>query len=42
VFDSEVFGGLPRVYDAVERLLSGQSMGKVVVSLDPSDLPPIP
>jgi NADPH-dependent curcumin reductase CurA len=36
VFDEEDFGGLPRVYDAVERLLSGRSMGKVVVSLDPT------
>jgi NADPH-dependent curcumin reductase CurA len=32
-FDSVDFAGLPRVYDAVERLLSGQSMGKVVVDL---------
>ncbi len=32
-FDSVDFAGLPQVYDAVERLLSGQSMGKVVVDL---------
>jgi NADPH-dependent curcumin reductase CurA len=30
-FDDVQFDGLPGVYDAVERLLSGQSMGKVVV-----------
>jgi NADPH-dependent curcumin reductase CurA len=39
VFDDQAFVGLPHVYDAVERLLSGQSMGKVVVNLDPSDSP---
>ncbi len=32
-FDEVAFQGLPRVYDAVERLLSGQSMGKVIVNL---------
>ncbi len=32
-FDAPIFHGLPAVYDAVERLLSGQSMGKVVVDL---------
>ena len=32
-FDDVPFQGLPAVYDAVERLLSGQSMGKVVVDL---------
>ncbi len=32
-FDDVHFGGLTGVYDAVERLLSGQSMGKVVVDL---------
>jgi NADPH-dependent curcumin reductase CurA len=32
-FDEEKFVGLPRVYDAVDRLISGQSMGKVVVDL---------
>jgi NADPH-dependent curcumin reductase CurA len=32
-FDSCEFRGLPSVFDAVERLLSGQSMGKVVVDL---------
>jgi NADPH-dependent curcumin reductase CurA len=32
-FDSVRFAGLSQVYDAVERLLSGQSMGKVVVDL---------
>jgi NADPH-dependent curcumin reductase CurA len=35
VFDEQNFLGLPRVYDAVEHLLSGQSMGKVIVNLDP-------
>ncbi|MGA1797228.1 zinc-binding dehydrogenase [Sphingomonas sp. 4RDLI-65] len=30
-FDDVPFWGLPGIYDAVERLLSGQSMGKVVV-----------
>jgi NADPH-dependent curcumin reductase CurA len=33
VFDDQTFRGLDQVYDAVERLLSGQSMGKVVVDL---------
>ncbi|MEC3947445.1 zinc-binding dehydrogenase [Sphingobium sp. HWE2-09] len=32
-FDDMPFAGLPGIYDAVERLLSGQSMGKVVVDL---------
>jgi len=32
-FDTVPFHGLDQVYDAVERLLSGQSMGKVVVEL---------
>ncbi|MEM5518288.1 zinc-binding dehydrogenase [Henriciella sp. AS95] len=32
-FDEPRFRGLEGVYDAVERLLSGQSMGKVVVDL---------
>ena len=32
-FDQPQFKGLEGVYDAVERLLSGQSMGKVVVDL---------
>lgn len=32
-FDDVQFDGLPGVYDAVERLLSGRSMGKVVVDL---------
>jgi NADPH-dependent curcumin reductase CurA len=36
VFDDQAFEGLSQVYDAVERLLSGQSMGKVVVHLDTS------
>ncbi len=36
VFDQRAFDGLPRVYDAVEHLLSGQSMGKVIVNLAPS------
>ncbi len=34
VFDDPPFEGLAQVYDAVDRLLSGQSMGKVVVHLD--------
>jgi NADPH-dependent curcumin reductase CurA len=33
-FDQPGFVGLASVYDAVERLLSGQSMGKVMVKLD--------
>jgi NADPH-dependent curcumin reductase CurA len=32
-FDAVAFCGLEAVYDAVERLLSGQSMGKVTVKL---------
>lgn len=32
-FDQPQFKGLEGVYDAVERLLSGQSMGKVIVDL---------
>jgi NADPH-dependent curcumin reductase CurA len=32
-FDVNPFNGLAQVYDAVEHLLSGQSMGKVVVNL---------
>jgi NADPH-dependent curcumin reductase CurA len=32
-FDSIPFQGLPGIYDGVERLLSGQSMGKVVVDI---------
>ncbi len=35
-FDDQVFSGLESVYDAVEHLLSGRSMGKVIVNLDPS------
>ena len=35
-FDSARFTGLSQVSDAVERLLSGRSMGKVVVDLRPS------
>ncbi len=35
VFDDEAFEGLTQVYDAVDRLLSGQSIGKVVVNLNP-------
>jgi NADPH-dependent curcumin reductase CurA len=37
VFDENAFEGLPRVYDAVEHLLSGASMGKVVVNLAPGE-----
>jgi NADPH-dependent curcumin reductase CurA len=33
VFDHETYQGLPQIYDAVERLLSGRSIGKVVVDL---------
>lgn len=32
-FDEQSFVGLDAVYDAVERLISGQSMGKVIVDL---------
>ncbi len=32
-FDEQPFEGLPQVYDAVEHLLSGRSMGKVIVNL---------
>ncbi len=35
-FDDVPFTGLEQVPDAIERLLSGQSMGKVVVALDPA------
>jgi NADPH-dependent curcumin reductase CurA len=35
MFDAQPFRGLEAVYDAVERLLSGQSMGKVTVDLSP-------
>ena len=35
-FDKAPFHGLPAVYDAVDRLLSGASMGKVMVDLDPA------
>lgn len=34
VFDAPPFRGVEQIADAVERLLSGQSMGKVVVALD--------
>jgi NADPH-dependent curcumin reductase CurA len=34
-FDAMEFSGIEAVYDAVERLLSGQSMGKVTVDLAP-------
>ena len=34
-FDDVEFRGLPAVYDAVERLLSGASMGKVMVDMNP-------
>jgi NADPH-dependent curcumin reductase CurA len=33
-FDEPGFSGLSSVFDAVERLLSGQSMGKVTVQLN--------
>ncbi len=35
IFDDQAFDGLPHVYDAVEHLLSGRSMGKVIVNLAP-------
>lgn len=35
-FDERRFVGLEGVHDAVERLVSGQSMGKVIVDLRPS------
>jgi NADPH-dependent curcumin reductase CurA len=38
VFDDQAFAGLPHVYDAVEHLLSGQSMGKVIVNLAPDTM----
>jgi len=38
-FDEQAFQGLPHVYDAVEHLLSGSSMGKVIVNLVPSAEP---
>ena len=34
-FDATAFNGLAHVYDAVEHLLSGRSMGKVIVNLQP-------
>jgi NADPH-dependent curcumin reductase CurA len=37
-FDCVAFVGLEQVYDAVERLLSGGSMGKVVVKLEKEGL----
>jgi NADPH-dependent curcumin reductase CurA len=40
-FDQAPFDGLEQVYDAVERLLSGRSMGKVVVNLDPASATPL-
>lgn len=36
-FDDRAFHGLEGVYDAVERLLSGQSMGKVTVEIAPAN-----
>jgi NADPH-dependent curcumin reductase CurA len=36
-FDASRFQGLEGVYDAVERLLSGQSMGKVIVEIAPAN-----
>jgi len=38
-FDEQAFEGLTHVYDAVEHLLSGQSMGKVIVNLAPGAQP---
>jgi len=34
-FDRPEYCGLEKIYDAVERLLSGRSMGKVTVNLNP-------
>jgi NADPH-dependent curcumin reductase CurA len=34
-FDAPEYRGLEKIYDAIERLLSGQSMGKVTVNLNP-------
>jgi NADPH:quinone reductase-like Zn-dependent oxidoreductase len=39
-FDDNAFSGLPQVYDAVEHLLSGRSMGKVVVNIAAGPLIP--
>ena len=39
-FDAHGFTGIERVYDAVERLLSGRSRGKVVLDLAPSTAHP--
>lgn len=36
-FDERAYAGLEGVYDAIERLLSGQSMGKVVVEIAPAE-----
>lgn len=36
-FDAAPFRGLEGIFGAVERLLSGQSMGKVIVDLSPGD-----
>jgi NADPH-dependent curcumin reductase CurA len=41
-FDDSDFQGLDEVYDAVDRLLSGRSMGKVVVNLQPRERPLTP
>ncbi len=38
-FDDQAFEGLPTVYDAVEHLIAGRSMGKVIVNLAPSAEP---
>jgi len=35
-FDEQAFDGLPHVYDAIEHLIAGRSMGKVIVNLAPS------
>ena len=37
MFDAVPFNGLASAYDAVERLLSGQTSGKVVIALDPAN-----
>jgi NADPH-dependent curcumin reductase CurA len=38
VFDDQPFAGLAHVYDAVEHLLAGRSIGKVAVDLGASHL----
>jgi NADPH-dependent curcumin reductase CurA len=37
VFDEENFNGLDGVQDAIEHLLSGRSMGKVIAKLNAAE-----